>query len=313
MHRILFSRAAPDGENCDGMRLLQLLAGVLVETTLLFDEPDEGLVASFRRLSDDLGCPPCGGLSGKGGMPSSAVIDGETEEGRAMARRLMEEEGLECPYVFHDLVIFFIHNAIVRMEMDGQARGETFNVFAALATRCLSYEIAAQELCDYVIENKVGSEGWSLGECVSGLSAVAGRFLALSANACEIFDTPALPDRLDQVAYVMMQEAVRLGIPAGTDWRFGLAANDCPANAPFDLVFSLLVPCREFFRAIGMDVYEDQAVSCAKAAGRMVAVAAGGEAPELESVIAKPLAMAAMTETYRAVCGDDSLAFAGAQ
>jgi hypothetical protein len=34
----------------------------------------------------------------------------------------------------------------------------------------------------------------------------------------------------------------------------------------------------------------------------MLAMASGGERPEIEPVIAKPLAMAAMTETYRTVC-----------
>ena len=35
-----------------------------------------------------------------------------------------------------------------------------------------------------------------------------------------------------------------------------------------------------------------------------VAVVAGGELPEIEPVIAKPLAMAAMTESYKYVCLD---------
>lgn len=39
----------------------------------------------------------------------------------------------------------------------------------------------------------------------------------------------------------------------------------------------------------------DQAVSCAKA-------------PEMEPVIAKPLAMAAMTDTYETICRDEALA-----
>jgi hypothetical protein len=36
----------------------------------------------------------------------------------------------------------------------------------------------------------------------------------------------------------------------------------------------------------------------------MLAVAAGGEVPELEPAIAKPVAMMAMTETYKSVCMD---------
>ena len=139
-------------------------------------------------------------------------------------------------------------------------------------------------------------------EGVSGLSAVSGRFLAGVNDFCEIFKGPYLPDKLDQVSYVMTQEAVRLGIPAGTDWRFGLAANDCILSAPHDLISSLQPRCMAFFRVIKLHDPLDQAVACAKAAGRMLAVVAGGEEPEIEPVIAKPLAMAAMTDTYKLVC-----------
>jgi hypothetical protein len=39
----------------------------------------------------------------------------------------------------------------------------------------------------------------------------------------------------------------------------------------------------------------------------MLAVASGGEMPELEPAIAKPLAMSAITETYKSVCMDQDL------
>ncbi|MEC7029094.1 MAG: hypothetical protein VXW91_05430, partial [Pseudomonadota bacterium] len=57
-----------------------------------------------------------------------------------------------------------------------------------------------------------------------------------------------------------------------------------------------------------MDIMDlmDQSVACAKAAGRMLALMAGGEVPEIEPVIAKPLAMAAMTDTYKTVCYDQA-------
>ena len=70
-----------------------------------------------------------------------------------------------------------------------------------------------------------------------------------------------------------------------------------------------------WLRPIGADVYVmppycitageldhllDQAVACAKAAGRMLAVLATGDEPEIAPVIAKPLAMMAITETYQA-------------
>lgn len=304
--RSLMSHAALGDEEIDGMRLIQMLAGVMTETLLLFDQPDDGLEATYRMLADMMGCEPSAGNLSPRALPPAYILDYETEQGRSVAKVLFED-WLDCAYEFHELMVFVVQNLLVRLEQDGQPREETFRLFIECTNRCLAYEIAAQELCDIVIDQKIGGESWSLHESVSGLSAIAGRCLALSQNACELFAVPSLPDKLDQIAYVMTQEAVRLGIPAGTDWRFGLAANDCGVSAPYDLINSLAPSCHEFFQVINLNSHMDQAVACAKAAGRMLAVAAGGEVPEIEPVIAKPLAMAAMTDTYRTVCTQEAI------
>ncbi|HEY8190275.1 MAG TPA: hypothetical protein VIF12_06280 [Micavibrio sp.] len=307
MHESLLAQAALAGQDIDGMRLIQLMSGILVETLLLFDDPDEGLAKTFSLLEQQLSCTAHNGTLGHDALPPGWIIDYETEQGRCLARKLFED-WLDCAYEFHDLIVFIVQSLLLRLEQDGQPRSETLRIFMECATRCMAYEIAAQELCDIVIETKIGREGWTLGESVAGLSAVSGRCLALSQNACQLFSAPSLPDKLDQVSYVMTQEAVRLGIPAGTDWRFGLAANDCPVTAPFDLIFNLWPCCKEFLTLINLNDPVDQAVACAKAAGRMLAVAAGGENPDMEPVIAKPLAMAAMTDTYKTVCREEALA-----
>ena len=74
----------------------------------------------------------------------------------------------------------------------------------------------------------------------------------------------------------------------------------------FDFLASAFL--HDFFRVISLEPLVDQAVACAKAAGRMLAVASAGEVPDLEPVIAKPLAMAAMTETYKVVSREKQLA-----
>lgn len=306
LYERIHARVSNDGEELDGMRLLQILAGMLVETILLFDEPEDGLDKSLCDLIETLDCDPLGHDLPDDALPPPYVIDYETEQGRGLAREVFEE-WLECAYQFHDLSMFIIQNVILKMEQEGQPRAETLRLFMECAARSLAYELTAQELCDVMIERKIGDAGWTLSEGVSGLSAVAGRYLALSHNACDLVSMPSLPDKLDQVSYVMTQEAVRLGIPAGTDWRFGIAANDYTPNAPDELIEDLDPDCHEFFTAISLDDFFDRAVACAKAAGRMLAVAAGGEKPELEPVIGKPLAMAAMLETYKSVCRLDAI------
>lgn len=301
-HALVSKCQASDGR-VDGMRVIQMLAGSIVEFALLFDESDRGVEAMFAKLATVLDCEPQEGPLGDFALPPAYIIDFRTEQGRELARRMFED-WLHCAYEFQDVLLFLCQQMFLSMEQEGQHRRELFRLLVECTNRCLAYEIAAQELCDIAIEQKIGKEGWSLPESISGLSAVAGRALALSLNAYEqmVFRGAELPEHLDRLTCVMTQEAVRLGLPAGSDWRFGLAANDRPLDAPYELIASLEPLARDFFRLIRMHSLMDQAVACAKASGRMLAVAAGGDRPDVEPVIAKPLAMSAMTETYKTVC-----------
>jgi len=306
----LIQLATDPAQGTDSMCVLQHMAGVLVETYLVFDGPEEAMAESLARLSEMLGCAPMEGPLGPMVLPPAHVMDFETERGRMAARKFFEE-WLDCVFEFHNLFLVMIHNILVSWEADGQNRAESLRLLIECTHKAMGFEIAAQELCDVVIDRKVASERWSLGDCIASLSAVAGRRLALSLNseACMLFRGAYLPDNLDKIVYVMTQEAVRLGVPAGSDWRFGLAANDVPINAPMDLVYGIEPYCQSFFEAVQIKNQYEQAVCCAKAAGRMLAVAAGGELPELEPAIAKPLAMAAITETYKSVCMDQTALF----
>lgn len=303
LYKDIIALASDPERGTDSMAVIQHMAGVLVETYLVFEKPDEAMMAGMSKLSNLLGVEPLAGDLDINALPPANIIDCETERGR-QAARLLFEDWLDCAYEFHDLIITIIHNIIVSWEEDGQSREETLRLLAECAMRCMVFEIAAQELCDVVIEEKVAGEGWGLQECIASLSAVAGRRLAISLQAeyCEIFSGSDVPENLDRIAYVMTQEAVRLGVPAGSDWRFGLPANDIPVNAPIDLIFGIEPYCAAFFDALKIDDDYFQSICCAKAAGRMVAVAAGGEIPEIEPAIAKPLAMSAMSETYKSVC-----------
>jgi hypothetical protein len=299
----LITLASDPVKGTDMMKVIQHIAGVLVETSFIFDDPDEVLKAGFEKLSVNLKCAPLAGALAPNILPPAHIMDFETERGRKAARDFFEE-WLDCGFEFHTLFLNLIQSVIIAWEEDGVPRAESLRLLIECARACMAFEIAAQELCDAVIEEKVAKEGWSLADCVAALSAVAGRRLALSLNAesCAVFRGANLPEDLDSVIYVMTQEAVRLGVPPGSNWRFGLPANDMPVNAPYDLIQGIEPYCRSFFKAINMQDLYDQSVSCAKAAGRMLAVASGGEAPGIEPAIAKPLAMAAITETYKSVC-----------
>ncbi|HPD83220.1 MAG: hypothetical protein R3D88_00745 [Alphaproteobacteria bacterium] len=302
-----------EGKGLDAMKAITLLAGMYVESAFLFDNCEESLQGMFIKLGERLSCEPLSGEMYYEAMPPSSIIDFDSEMGRAMAREFFEE-WLDCEYEFNDMLLELTQQMFMHWEaaqggsnirQTGQRRAESFRLLVECTYRAMAYEIAAQELCDVVIEKKIGVDGWNMADSISGLAGLAGRKLSLShggRNQCCWFMGADLPDLLDQTAYVMTQEAVRLGIPTGTDWRFGLPANDTPANAPTLLVGGVENICEGFFQAIGLYDYNDQAVCAAKAAGRMLAVACAGERPDLEPAIAKPLSMAALTETYKSAC-----------
>lgn len=297
----LSALASVPEQGIDARIMLQMMAGVLTETAFFFEQPDESLDASLNKIAVMLGTGPWDGeLPGWVNFEPQA-IDRHTERGRELAR-LAIEDWADCEFAFHDMLVWLTHHLLVSFEADGVPRDESFRLLIEYATRCMAFEVAAQELCDILIEKKIGRDGWTLGDCLGGLSGAAGWRLAkfnLLQKKKPKDQVPARPADLDSIVHVMTQEAVRMGVPAGSDWRFGLAANDCPINPPTDLLNGVEPYCQLFFSAIPMTDLKEQAVACAKAAGRMLAVAATGDNPEIAPVIAKPLAMAAITETYR--------------
>lgn len=287
----------------EGITVLQFYAGALVEFSLLMDCPDRALWAFFDDLTELLGCEPDDSLNTQRMLPAAHTIDIRTEQGRSLFR-----DNIECwPACLNQIKKIFldtIHFQTVIFEQYGYRREETFKILVDLSYKCMAYEFSAQELCDLAIERKIGLDGWSLGDCISGLSGAAGQRAAWL-DESNLFDHTGkfnpleYEKNLDYTVSVMTQEAVRLGIPAGTDWRFGLAANDVEINAPIELVLGTEEFCLPLFQIIKLTEISDQAVACAKAAGRMLAVASSGEMPDMPPIISKPLAVAAMTETFK--------------
>lgn len=299
----LSKMATSEGQGTDVRLMLQVMAGVLTETAFFFEEPDETLEAFFTKISAVLGCDAY-----EGELPywldlDPVQIDSFTERGRSLARMAIEDWA-DCEFGFADMLIMLTHHIIVSWEEEGIPRTETFRLLIEYATRCMCFEVAAQELCDVLIEKKMGRDNWTLGDCLGGLSGAAGWRLAklnLLEKKIPKEEVARLKEfELEHLVTAMTTEAIRMGVPAGSDWRFGLAANDCPLNPPIELLDGVEPYAQLFFSAVPMSNMKDQAVACAKAAGRMLAVLSTGEEPEIAPVIAKPLAMMAITETYQA-------------
>jgi hypothetical protein len=143
-------------------------------------------------------------------------IDYYTERGRELARMAMEDWA-DCEFAFHDMLVTMAHHMMVTWEDEGVPRSESFRLMIEYATRCMSYEVAAQELCDVLIEKKMGRDGWTLGDCLGGLSGAAGWRLAkynLLHKKLPKENVPLLDSFvLDDLISVMTHEAIRMGIP----------------------------------------------------------------------------------------------------
>ena len=86
------------------------------------------------------------------------------------------EDWADCEFAFHEMLVTLSHHMIVTWEDEGVPRAESFRLLIEYATRCMAYEVTAQELCDVLIEKKIGRDGWTLGDCLGGL--VRSRWLA---------------------------------------------------------------------------------------------------------------------------------------
>lgn len=281
-----------DGHNIH--KMIQFLAGGLVEYALIFDNSEQTLESLIDRLALNVSEPYDGALP-DWLMAPSYLVDLNTEKGRRLMRRSLDDFPA-CEFEFASMLVDLVHHFLMRWHEDGIPCEESFRLLIDYAYYAMAFEVAAQQLCDTVIEKHIGARCWSLGDAISGLSGTAGRQLARASGENAQSDIDAA---LDMIMPVMTQESVRMGLPAGSDWRFGLAANDHPADAPGYLVDAVEPYCNALFRALALNSVEERATACAKAAGRMLAVAAGGEEPEIAPVIAKPLALAAMTETFK--------------
>lgn len=277
--------------------MAQVLAGILVESVFLFDEPDEVLNGAHTKLERLLNADTYAAEMPEWCQLDPATLDWRVEQGRLIARNIIDEWP-DCPFTYMDFMLFSLHNFMVQWaENHGVPRGEALRLLREASLRGLAFEVTAQELCLEVIDRQMTEKGWSIGDCLCGLSGYAGQMLAQLRPG----DMADGDDPVDTLMHVMAQEAVRLGVPAGSEWRMGLAANDCPADPPADLIHGVMPIVQGFFANIRMQEPAYRAVSCAKSAGRMLAVVASGEMPDMPHVIAKPLAVMAMVEAYRAL------------
>ena len=147
----------------DIIEFLEVIAGIYVESCFLFEKPDIAMSEGFEKLSASLGVAPTDAVIPYQSISHPQKLDARTEQGRALARSVLEEFG-ECEFSFCEFILWMVSNYLVDWEGNNIPRSDGFRLFMDAATRCMAFEISAQELCDIVIEKRIGTSDWSLAE-----------------------------------------------------------------------------------------------------------------------------------------------------
>ena len=290
----MYSRAVElcsNDRQLDLSRLYHVYAGALAETLIDFEHVHEELSFSLWRIKrrinldiDILGAP-------KNTLPSPLTIDFETEMGRGLSRLYLDGSHGTAQNVVSAIEIA-ITDTISRVSKSKGEAVQAIGYFSSIVDMAVTMEHATHQLCDDLIEIKIARQGWNLGDCIQGLSALSGRRLALED------DCATSPFELKDLAHIMGQEALRLGVGASFDVLRGMAANDAQFHLPLGLVGALEPMCLETLNRYNLILSVDQAAVLSKAAGRLIAVASSGDMPEIEPVVARPIALSAMTCAY---------------
>ncbi|MDD9899369.1 MAG: hypothetical protein OXT65_00120 [Alphaproteobacteria bacterium] len=277
------------------MRLVCVYAGMITETLIDYEEPDVVMEQAFHRIADLLQTEPAEDDAAEDFMPLASDIDRDTEIGRQLAQITATRLPKELDDV-HEIAIALVLDTASAWDEDKPGRDIMLRILAEAVVASLTYEMAAQDFCDFLIEDLV-TEGFSPGEAIFGLSAVAGSYFA------EASYTDALDDKAEESLWqVMAREAVLHGTPGTKNWQ-PLAASNDTENIRLRAYMETMRPeTDKFFEMIGLEDSFGQAVAVAKAVGRMVAVVTVEDIGQIHPSIAKSLAKTGMIlgSRYRA-------------
>ena len=272
-------------------RMIHVYIGALAEALIDFGDVFEETSFCVRRMARNI-TPNMDVMAGVGyPVPGPLELDIEFELGRVLARLYLDGSHGSAQLLI-TVIEGLLCDACRNAGEDIHDYVDRLHYIAGLIDLAVIMEHATHQLCDDLIEVNIARQGWSLGDCIQGLSALSGRRLAM----CE--DAHALCNITD-LTRIMGQEALRLGVTVDFDMARGLAANDSSAALPMGLVGALEPMCMETLNRYSLNRNVDQAAILSKAAGRMIAVASSGDMPEIEAVVARPIALSAMAGAYK--------------
>ncbi|NBX67036.1 MAG: hypothetical protein EBQ96_08585 [Proteobacteria bacterium] len=280
-----------EGRSINLLRLINVWGGALAECLLDYDAPEKAaedcLAEIGITITPDVWMAPS--------PRSASACEIDIELGRTLSR-LYLGEGIEWSFV--------ARNAFTEVGRGLRQIAGADDACDALMAESLRmavrYELGAHGICDRTIDVKISGQRWSVADCILALSALAGSHQARLMMDAGISNHASLEKALDDLMRVMMEEAVRHGVPGEVNLLHGIPANDTKSSIHADLIRSIEPLALTVLEELHVLDRTNQAIALAKAAGRMVAVAAAGEAPDIEHVVARPLALTAMMGGFRA-------------
>jgi hypothetical protein len=174
-------------------------------------------------------------------------------------------------------------------EKEGYPRDRLLRLLVESVIASLTFEMATQDFCDYLVEEFLSDNHHTTAEGLLGLGAVAGHYYYLAKEEMK------LPEETEQdVLNVMVRESLRHGTPGTKNWAALAASNDAEdKNIPLYLK-EIKPAIAEFFDLIGLEDPLGRSVAVAKAVGRMVAVISVEDVGQIHPSIAKSLAKTGM-------------------
>ena len=269
------------------VRTICVYAGMITETLLEYEEPDEVMEQAFHRVADLLRTAPADGTEPDPLVPYAWKVDHDTELGRQLGRVVAKKlpKGLDD---IHEIAIAMIINDFPQWEKIGYPRDRLLRILIETVISSLTFEMATQDFCDLLIEEFI-AEGNAPAEGILALSAVAGHYYTLADTA------QTLPPEAElEFTNVMVRESLRHGTPGVKNWGTLAAANDADGEHIPEYLKKLKPQIDEFFVLIGLEDPLGKAVSVAKSVGRMVAVITVEDVGQIHPSIAKSLAKTGM-------------------
>ena len=223
----------------------------------------------------------------------SFILDKDMELGRSVVRAYLDD--------LPETSFLMLRNIRASLlSMIPQKQTDFWNRLYDMTLVALVSEQFLHHICDQVIDICIGGDGWTLGDCVQSMAALSGKY---HAKVIEVYNLgvskkAVIEHDFDYMINTMMNEAMRLGMPDTAGLYTMLAANDVQPFIPYakaDAINIIADPIFKIFHILDSDL---RSMMLAKATGRMMAVAAAGETPDMDVCVVTPLALSSMQGSY---------------